>query len=208
MTDWRAWHADYEDPTTSLARRLGVVRARLTELLAGGAVRSVLSLCAGDGRDVLPVLAEQPAERRPQVTLVELDPVLATAARDRAVDVGVQVRVLTGDAGRTATWHDAVPVDLLLLCGVFGNVPDDDVHRTITSCPALLETGGAVVWTRGDRDGTDLRPRIRGWFDEAGFVELAFDAEPVGYGVGVHRLRSPAPAPATDVPGRLFAFER
>lgn len=206
MTDWRAWHADYEDPTTSLARRLGVVRQRLAELLAGGSARTLLSLCAGDGRDVAPVLAELPAEHRPQVTLVELDPVLADTARERAADAGVQVRVLTGDASLTATWHDAAPVDALLLCGIFGNVPDEDVRTTVTSTPAFLEPGGAVVWTRGHRGGADLRPRIRGWFRGAGFVEVAFDAEPVGYGVGVHRLRSPAPV--IGVPDRLFSFER
>ena len=59
--DWHAWHDEYDDPTSSLSRRLEVVRAELRTLLVGATspVRLV-SMCAGDGRDTLPVIAESP----------------------------------------------------------------------------------------------------------------------------------------------------
>lgn len=207
MTDWGAWHEQYDDAETSLSRRLLVVQAQLRALLDDAAsVRRVLSLCAGDGRDVLPVLAELPEERRPEVTLVELGPRLAAAARSSADALDVAATVITGDAGVSATWRHVVPVDLLLLCGIFGNVTDADVRSTIGASPAALRPGGAIVWTRGHRGGADVRPQVRQWFAQAGYSEVAFDAEPIGYGVGVARLTSQRDDGV--LPDRLFAFVR
>lgn len=192
-----------------MARRLRVVQRRLDELIRGpGAVRRILSLCAGDGRDVLPVLAGQPAERRPGAVLVELDPDLAAAAERRAAELGVAATVVVGDAGRARTWQHVVPVDLLMLCGVFGNISDADVQSSIEAARVMVEGGGSVIWTRGhfgDED-EDPRPQIRRWFAEAGFQEIGFDAEPAGYGVGVARLVSGTPA--ATIPPRLFSFVR
>lgn len=206
VTDWQAWHDDYDDPTSSLARRLAVVRRRLAEVLEQGSVRTVLSLCAGDGRDLVPVVAALPADRRPDIVLCELDPTLADRARQRVAEAGLRASVVVGDAALVANWRSSVPVDLLMLCGIFGNVSDDDVRTTVRAAPAFLNPGGAVIWTRGHREGVDVRPQIRSWFVEAGFEEVAFDAETVGYGVGVHRLRSAAAV--VTAPERLFTFLR
>jgi hypothetical protein len=56
--DWHAWHDEYDDPASSLSRRLVVVRRQVDAILRArpGPTRLV-SMCAGDGRDVLPVLA-------------------------------------------------------------------------------------------------------------------------------------------------------
>ena len=207
MTDWQAWHGDYDDQDSSLSRRLRVVQHRLTEVVSAAAgVRRILSLCSGDGRDILPVVARLPHGRRPEVVLVELDRVLAVAAEQRALDVGVAARVVVGDAGLAATWQDGVPVDLLMLCGIFGNISDADVRATVNAARGLLTSDGTVIWTRGYFSDHDLRPEVRAWFTAAGFTEIAFDAEPTGYGVGVNQLAS-APD-ATLVPERLFTFVR
>jgi hypothetical protein len=207
MTDWKAWHGDYDEPHSSLSRRLSVVQQRLDELVSGDVgVRRILSLCSGDGRDVLPVLARYPDERRPELVLVELDPRLAAAAERRAVDIGVAATVLLDDAGFAKTWQSVLPVDLLMLCGIFGNVSEADIRNTIAAARGMLVPGGSVIWTRGSFTHEDLRPQIRAWFTEAGFTEIAFDSEPSGYGVGVNRLTSDAPDATT--PDRLFSFVR
>src|SRR4051812_39205378 len=79
-TDWDAWHADYADPASALSARLVVVQAEIRGALDRWAAAgrdeevTVLSACAGDGRDILGVLAE-PAYRRPAtVSLLETDP--------------------------------------------------------------------------------------------------------------------------------------
>jgi hypothetical protein len=57
--DWVAWHGAYDMAESGLADRLETVRAYvLRSLLSVGSPARLLSLCAGDGRDVLPVLEQ------------------------------------------------------------------------------------------------------------------------------------------------------
>ena len=100
-----------------------------------------------------------------------------------------------------------LPVDLLLLCGIFGNVPDEDIRRIVAAVPLLLAPGGIVIWTRGRCDGPDLRPAVRAWFRKAGLSEIAYDEEAEGYGVGVARAGDDAPR-AAAIPDPLFTFVR
>lgn len=207
MTNWHTWHGHYDDPNSSLSRRLAVVRKRREEMLSEETPpRRLLSLCAGDGRDVIPVLARQPTERRPEATLVEKDPALAAAAEHQAAASVVALTVIVGDAGTTSTWRSATPVDLLMLCGIFGNIAQDDIRRTIAAARAVLRPGGKVIWTRGYFTDEDLRPQIRAWFGAAGFREIAFDSEPTGYGVGLNQLA--CSVPDGGPPERIFSFVR
>jgi hypothetical protein len=208
--DWEVWYEAYADVDSSLSRRLAVVRSRIGEYLdaaAGRAPISILSLCAGEGRDVLPELAARPSLRT-STTLVELHPQLVTTARQAAAGVeGVEVR--EGDAGDVALFADALPVDLLLLCGIFGNISNEDIHATVRNVPSMLNAGGTVIWTRGrfDDDDEDLRPVIRRWFVEAGLDEVAFDGDPERFGVGVARAPADHTADALTAT-RLFTFSR
>jgi hypothetical protein len=203
MGDWRSWHAEYDDPASPMVQRLAAVQQQVALALdrAAPGRLGLLSLCAGQGRDVLPVLAGHPRGGEVHGRLVELDPQLAAAARAAAPP---PIQVLTADAGTTEAYGDDVPVDLLLLCGIFGNVTDGDVERTVAAVPSLLATGGTVIWTRHRRP-PDLTPRIRAWFAAAGVAETAFVAAPgEGWSVGAGVLRAPS-APLRGI-RRLFAF--
>jgi hypothetical protein len=184
-----------------------VVRNRVTEALTRlppeGPAR-ILSLCSGDGRDLLPGLAS--LERRCwQALLVEKDESLASAASRTAQRLGLaEVTVTSGDAGEWSTFAAFLPVDLLLLCGIFGNIPDTDIRATVASTPAMLRPGASVIWTQGSSE-PDLRPVIRAWFTDAGLTEVGFESEPEGFGVGVARLMS-APLSVKGAPDRLFSF--
>lgn len=210
--DWHAWYEEYDDPGSSLSRRLEVVRTELRGLLdaVAGPAR-LLSMCAGDGRDTLPVLAATGADV--DAVLVELDPELAQAARSAAHDLGLhRVEVRTADAGTTSSYAGAVPADVLLVCGVFGNVVDDDIATTVATLPALLAPGGHVIWTRGSRvpqdpsgfDG-DASELVRELLAETGFAEVAFvRPDDADFRVGVHRWPREGRAYAPGV--RLFTF--
>jgi hypothetical protein len=207
VTDWRAWHEQYDEEGSSLSQRLRVVQARLDGILTRTNRNSrALCLCAGDGRDIIPVLARLRPVQRPTVTLVELDPVLAAAATERAAAAGVEVTVLVGDAGNSATWEHVLPVDLLTLCGIFGNVSDDDIRTCINATLGMLSPSGTVVWTRGADSDVDLRPVVRQWFRDAGFDEVAFDGGAAGYGVGVNRV--PSTGTTRQLPSQVFTFLR
>ena len=207
-THWQRWHAAYDDPSSPLSRRLRIVQAHVRTFLdsrADGPIRA-LSLCAGDGRDLLDVLASHPARDRTTARLVELDSALAAAARSRVRSSRLeQVEVVESDAGVTDAYAGVIPADLLLLCGIFGNIPDADVQRTIAALPSLVARSGVVVWTRHRRH-PDLTPRIRAWLAAIDFDELAFASGGVGsFAVGVHRCGTPAPPLPPGV--RLFAFD-
>jgi len=208
--DWRTWHDQYDHPGSVLARRLQVVQAQVRAALdrsPSGSVR-VISLCAGQGRDVLEVLPGHPRERDVVALLVEADNQNADLARRAAADAGLrQVRVREADAGVVASFADALPVDVLLLAGIFGNVCNADIKRTIDAAPAFCALGATVIWTRHRRP-PDLTGFMLAWFASAGFEEVAFDELDSQYlaTVGVHRLarRSAGRLPATGQP--LFRF--
>ena len=72
-----------------LARRLATVQGMIGAALdsAPPGPISLISLCAGDGRDVLGVLPGHPRCADVRGRLVELDPELAERARERAAAV-------------------------------------------------------------------------------------------------------------------------
>jgi hypothetical protein len=201
--DWRAWHGEYDDPDSRLARRLAVVQGLLRDALdefPPGPIRAI-SVCAGEGRDLLGVLADHPRTADVTARLVELDPVLAATAADHA-PAGVEV--VCGDASTTTAYAGAAPADLVLVCGIFGNVVDDDIRNTVRVLPSLCTPGAIVVWTR-HRRAPDLTVEIRKWFAATGFDEVAFTGSDEDlYGVGAHRLAAPPAAFVSDV--RLFTF--
>jgi hypothetical protein len=217
LTDWVDWHGPYADPSSPLSRRRRTVQRQVGDWLDGlpgsGLPARVVSACAGDGRDVLEVLATRPDAAALDVLLVELDDRLAADAEHYARDLGLpRVTVRCADAGRTDSYLDAVPAGLVLFCGVFGNITDDDVRGTIDALPSFCAPGATVLWTRGLRAGRsaaadDVTSEVRGWFGDAGFEELAFDA-PAGepWSVGAHRLVA-APRPVA-LGQRLFTFVR
>jgi hypothetical protein len=210
VKDWVAWHAAYDDPSSSLSTRLRLVRGHLAGALdraPAGPVRLV-SLCAGQGLDVLGVLPEHPRGPDVSAVLVESDPDNAALARQGAAEAGLsQVEVRAADASRVANYADALPADVLLLCGIFGNVSEDDIRRTAKAAPALCAAGATVIWTR-HRRAPDLTSRIREWFRAGGFDEVAFDTpdNEALTGIGVGRL---AATPQARPPrGPLFTFLR
>lgn len=204
-TDWKSWHDNYDDPDSAMSRRLRVVQRHIRDALdeaPPGPIR-VVSVCAGQGRDLLEVLETHPRRDDVVARLVELDPRNVEHARGLARNLP-QVEIRQGDAALTDNYADLAPAQILLLCGIFGNVEDQDIERTITASPQLCAEGGITVWTR-HREAPDLFPTVCGWFEEHGFERLWVSDPEERWGVGVHRLRAPS---RPLQPGlRLFTFQ-
>jgi len=205
--DWVEWHRGYDDPGSLLSRRgelvQGHLRAELDRAPAGD-VR-LISLCAGQGRDVIGALTGHPRRDDVRARLVELDERNAAIARQAARAAGLHgVEVLQADAGVTDACAGAVPAQVVLACGIFGNITGSDIQATVAALPSLCAPGALVVWTRHRRP-PDLTTAIRSWFGAAGFREEAFDTSTDGFmSVGAHRLTG---EPAPLMPGRrLFTF--
>jgi hypothetical protein len=195
--DWAGWHDAYDNPESHLSRRLELVQGHLRDALdraPTGDIR-LISMCAGQGRDVIGVLATHPRTGDVDARLVELDERNVDFARRSASEANLdKVDIVCGDAGMTDSYAGAVPAHVVLACGIFGNVSDDSIAKTVAALPVLCEAGAVVI------------PSIRRWFDEAGFEELAFDApeDVFPIAVGVHCLvAEPRPLGNTQ---RLFTF--
>lgn len=229
--DWVEWHEKYDDEGSLHQLRLVVVRDCIREVLdrTRGDLK-VISICAGQGRDLIGALVDHP--RRAEVTarLVELDPCNAAIAHQDAGAVGLanlDLDVVVADAGVTDAYLGAVPADLVLVCGLFGNIDAADTARTIQVLPQLCAPGATVIWTHGRRrpppfvrkwghavktrrlPRRSLLPKIRRWFRDADFAETSFE-EVAGerrskkFCVGTHRFGG---TPVPMQPGtRLFTF--
>lgn len=207
LRDYEQWHRGYDDPASGLAWRLGVVQRHIRAALDqhAGPMR-VVSVCAGDGRDVLGVLSQRADAVRVQVTLIELHPGIAERARQAAVAAGLsKVEVRTADAGNTNNYLGAVPADLVLMVGVFGNINDEDLTRTIDATPGFCAPAATLVWSRGVALD-DRNDQIRAQFARTGFSELDYAHGGSGPALGSMRYDG---EPTTLEPGQqLFTFVR
>lgn len=206
--DWYDWHEGYAPGSGShLVRRLQVVsdlvRRALDSCEPGPIVAA--SLCAGQGDDLLGVLEDHPRANDFEALLVELDARNTAVIDRRAAAAGlISVRSLAADAGSTDALRDVAPVDVLLLCGMLGNITMVDAERTIAAIPMLVRSGGTIVWTRRNVP-VDQTPRLRAAFDAIGCMSIDFvDPADDKFTVGFERFEGMA---APLVPGRqLFDF--
>jgi hypothetical protein len=204
---WAQWHEPYDDPSSPLSARLHEVKVQLGRALDAappGPLR-LLSMCAGQGRDVIEVLATHPRGRDVTARLVEADPQNAEDATSRTAEIGrSDIEVVCGDASVTDAYDGIVPAGVLVVCGVFGNISAADMALCISLLPSLSAPGARVIWTRHHRP-PDQTGFIRSTFEQTGFVEEAY-AAPEGFvfAVGTQRLDR---EPDQYEPGRrLFNF--
>ena len=142
---------------------------------------------------MIDVVSTHPRGPAVSALLVELDPALVAFARNRAAAAGVanRVRVVEGDASLSRWYVDGVPADLVLVCGVFGNISSADIRATSEAMRGFCGPRGHLVWTRHRRP-PDATPAIRADLAAAGFTEVAFVApEGTVMTVGHHRLDGP-----------------
>jgi Putative methyltransferase len=209
MRDYLAWHDDYDRPGSPLHLRLLVVQDLIAAALdegPPGAIR-VISMCAGQGRDLVTVARRH--RRGPDLIgrLVEIDRRNVDAARAAIAETGIaELEVVEGDAGHSDSYMGATPAHLVLACGVFGNVADADVKTTVEFMPALCAPGAWVIWTRVPRDD-GIVDRIQDWFKDVGFEPRALVIGAGNlFGVGAVQFHGqPAEAHAGV---RLFDFFR
>jgi hypothetical protein len=210
MRDYRAWHQDYDDPDSALSQRLTVVQQRLRERLSAahpGRLR-LTSMCAGQGRDVIPVLQRHPRGRDVEAALLEIDSENVEVARRLAAEAGlVNVTVIQTDASTSDPYRPYVPADIVLACGIFGNISEADLRGTVRNLSMLCAEGAAVLWTRHWKEPAVVS-QIQQWFAKSGFWNLSFDAldNDRKMGIGVAQLMA---GPIAFQPGyRFFTFLR
>jgi hypothetical protein len=206
MKDWVSWHDKYDDLASPMAHRLRTVQAQIRMILddsPSGPLR-VVSICAGQGRDLLDVLADHRRRDDVRARLVELNSRNTALAEERVRAAGLDgIEVVTADASLSDHYRGMVPADLVLVCGVFGNIADKDIEQTVDGCRQLCRTGGSVIWTRHRRT-PDRVPLICEWFESRGFDRQWLSEPESELAVGVHRFMGKSLSLAVGT--RMFTF--
>ena len=143
---WLRWHEAYDDPTSAQTRRLKLVQEQIRLMLDVAPTGPIRALSRVLGRAETSSRCCVITRAGPVVArLVELDPHLAAVSRASAEAIhGARIDVVEADAGTSDAAAGTAPVSLLLLAGIFGNVPDLDIERTAQAMPMLCAAGATA----------------------------------------------------------------
>jgi hypothetical protein len=188
--------------------RLAAVQELLAERLdeAAGPVR-IVSLCAGDGRDVIGTLARRPRGEQVRAWLVELNRQSTLEGRRYATEAGVAEKVsfINGDATLYATYRDVPQAAIVMACGVWGHVPAPQRGRLVRALACLCQEGASVIWTRGVAKGMHRLEEIEAHFTAAPWRPLRSFITPDGKWA-VYSYRYCGPRQERPATGRIFNF--
>src|SRR5689334_14799940 len=163
--DWYEWHDLYKTEPR-LQQRLEIVQEFIAHSLNAspdGAIR-VVSVCAGDGRDLLGTLKNHHRAKDVSARLVELNPQLVERGRATIESLGLakQIEFVNGDATIASNYVGAVPADIVIVCGVFGNLTDEaELSRLLDNLRFLSKKDAFVIWTRGNSQGVAHSDTVR-----------------------------------------------
>jgi hypothetical protein len=202
------WHRQYDDPDTALSHRLRCVQEEIVSALDATSpcpVR-VISICAGDGRDLLDVLARRVDATRVSGELLEILPELVEVATGRLRKLGLSaIEAQCVDASHTSAYDGLAPADLLIVSGVMGNLSPTDVQALVAFTASLCAPGAFLIWNRSSKH-PDLGDEIRRWFDGAGFQQRSLHEELGGTTMRVGVERYAGPTVPRSAPHQLFTF--
>ena len=138
--DWHKWHKVY-DEKPALKKRMVLVRKHLSRCLdrsAPGEIR-IISVCAGDGRDILGTLAVHKRLADARARLVELDSNLVADGEKACAALGLSshVEFVHEDATDPCSYRAAAPASIVLMCGMLGLVDPPELAHVVRAMQAL-----------------------------------------------------------------------
>ena len=198
----KSWHYNYEDETSTPYKRTLIVKKLISDYLINKNNITILSICAGQGRDVLTSLNEDT-----HAYLIDIDKDCIEYAQSYINKNDLHnVFVIEADASLISTYIDNnIPkADLILICGVFGHLSLKDINLTIKSLKQLIKPEGSVIWTKHKFDN-DITKEIRNAFDLTGYKEETFiSPKEEIFSVGMHKLINDTTKPIYDL--KMFDY--
>ena len=186
---------------------------------------TVLSICGGQGRELIGALEDHPRRDDVRGRFVELDADNTAFASRWAAEAGLTgLEIVTADASLGASYDGLAPADLVVISGVFGHLSTSDRLHLIDFTRQLCHPGAGIVWTSHlSNDGP--AEWLRRAFLERRFEEFEHELVPgddfrftvtrsLYRGTGSHSTRtrrsspSARPAPNARAPRRHDALAR
>jgi hypothetical protein len=182
ISDWNDWHEEYDDPNSELAFRSRLVQGQVVAVVDAHKHDpvSIVSICGGQGRELIGALENHPRRSSVAGLLVEIHPDNASFARQWAERAGMTLfHVVNADASLSDTYEGVNRADLVVISGVFGHLDAEDIRRTIGFLREICAAGSTVVWT-----SYEVRPErtqmIRTMFEDNDFKETGSEVTPEG----------------------------
>ncbi len=209
-TDWGQWLEEY-DLYPSLQARLQLVQAQIASALdecPPGPVQ-IVSLCAGDGRDLRLALQNHPRRSDVSAWLIDREAGSVDRGRIAAEQCGLQrqMNFICADAAFAKNYLPAVPANLVLLSGLLGHLRPECLPGLFKNLAMFCQPGGFVIWNRHLvlHDGRARVREIRELLQTAAFEEKQFAVTaPDGFAVG--RAQFKGRTEPLDSSRRLFEF--
>ncbi len=208
--DWNDWYKQY-DSFPGLRARLRIVCEQIAATLddcPAGPIR-IVSICAGDGRDVIGALHNHPRRNDVTASLLDSDQdsIHRGVAAAEAAGLGGQLHFIHADATLAGNYAGAVPADLVILSGLIGHLRHENVPGFVRSLPMFCRTGGWVIWNRHLvlYEGQKRVFPIREFFRQAAFKEVHYETTAAD-GFAVSRVRFTGPVEPLDTTRVLFEF--
>jgi ubiquinone/menaquinone biosynthesis C-methylase UbiE len=206
--NWSGWpELAYQRP--NYRERLRVVQEQLAECLdqAPHNPLRLLSICAGDGRDVIGVLQSHRRREDVEAYLVELNGQSVSEGVKNVRGSGLEnvVKFIHADATEYSTYKNLAPCDIVLICGVWGHVTANERANLIHALALFCKPSGKVIWTRKISKGEHMLKVVQSQFDEASWTLVRQSSTSDNkWAVCTYRYHGPA----LEVPanGRIFSF--
>ena len=208
--EWGGW-PEQAYQRDAYQQRLSAVQEHLAECLdtAPPGPVHIISICAGDGRDVIGVLESHPRRDDVSAWLVESNEQSVDFGIRRAQSAGLErtVNFVNEDATDYVTYRNMAPADIVLVCGVWGHVPTPERKPLVRAIASLCKPNGVVIWTRGVSKGLAQLREIQSHFVGPSWEEVRLHLTPdKWWGVASHRYYGP-PVERPES-GRIFNFQR
>lgn len=208
---WDEWHKHY-DHSSLLQARLQIVRGQISLAFNEcdpGLIQAV-SICAGDGRDLIHTTSNHPRRNDVRAFLIDKNEQSIARGKLAAEQVGLsqQFHFLKADARLSRSYIGIVPANIIILVGVLGHVRHKEIVRLVQNVPMLCKAGGWLIWAKKLKIHTNHNQvlSVRNLLQRSAFKEVQYEETGLD-GFAVSRAQFIGPTTPLDPARRLFEFK-
>ena len=173
---WTEWHEEaYNDINSLPYQRTEIVKDLINKYLSEiDKDIVVISIGAGQSRDILPVLIGRKDNDRITTYLIDTDIECLNYAKNYAKDNNIiNVHIVDMDGSLVKNYKDIPKADLIIFCGMMTQKNTDEVKKLANNIKLICNKDAQIIWSRHGYD-KDYSTPFRNVFNENFYKELDF----------------------------------